>query len=119
MNEACQPINLVLLRGQLRAEPVDRELPSGARVVQFDVTTTLDGTTSTAPVSMTDPPKTSLAALSAGADVVVFGTVHRRFFRVDGRTQSRTEVVAQRVVGARRTASVRRLLAEAVATIDP
>ena len=119
MNATIRPINLVVLRGALRAEPVERELPSGARVVQFDVATELDGATSIAPVSMIDPPKTSLDALSAGADVVVFGTVHRRFFRVDGRTQSRTEVVAERVVGARRSAPVRRLLADAVATIDP
>jgi hypothetical protein len=118
MSTTCQPINLVVLRGQVRAEPVQRELPSGSRVVQFDVATEVDGATSTAPVSMTDPPTTSLEAIAVGADVVVFGGVRRRFFRVDGRTQSRTEVVAQRVVAARRTASVNRLLTAAAATID-
>ena len=37
---------------------------------------------------------------SAGADVVVLGSVRRRFFRAGGATQSRTEVVAEKVVAA-------------------
>ena len=37
-----------------------------------------------------------------GVDVVVIGTVRRRFFRVGGATQSRTEIVADVVIPARR-----------------
>jgi hypothetical protein len=72
----------------------------------------------TAPVSMTDPPRSVRTAITAGARLVVVGQVHRRFFRVAGRTQSRTEVVARRVVGIRRAATATRLLADAVAAIQ-
>ena len=45
---------------------------------------------------------------AAGAEVVVVGSVRRRFFRAGGATQSRTEVVAEQVVAARRGRDVRR-----------
>jgi single-strand DNA-binding protein len=51
--------------------------------------------------------------------VVVVGSVRRRFFRVGGATQSRTEVVADRVVAARRAREVRRMLGAASVLLDP
>ncbi|HET7523922.1 MAG TPA: hypothetical protein VFJ79_07250, partial [Acidimicrobiales bacterium] len=55
--------------------------------------------------------------LDAGVGVVVVGRVRRRFFRSGGVTQSRTEVVASRVVRAGASARVRAALDEAAAAI--
>ncbi len=101
--------NLVVLRGTLTAEARLRELPSGSAVAQFDVTTRDDSGTQSVPVAWFDPPP-SVAELEAGADLVVVGSVRRRFFRAGGATQSRTEVVAEKVVPASRARDVRRAL---------
>lgn len=101
--------NLVVLRGTLVADPRLRELPSGRVLSQFDVTTR-DGTgTQSVPVAWFEPPKAGVPAV-AGDDVVVIGSVRRRFFRIGGATQSRTEVVAEQVIPARRRRQVDRSL---------
>ncbi len=89
--------NLVLLRGVLAADVTVRPLPSGGSVSQFDVVTRDDVGTRTVPVAWTDPPVGGVP-VEAGEEVVVVGHVNRRFFRVGGATQSRTEVVAEHVV---------------------
>jgi single-strand DNA-binding protein len=102
--------NVVILRGAVRGEPVIRELPGRGVMVQFDVSTRLASheraSTVSAPVAWADPSATSLAAVVDGAEVVVVGTVRRRFFRVGGATQSRTEVVADSVIPSRRRKQV-------------
>ena len=70
------------------------------------------------PVAWFDAPATG-RALTAGTDVVVVGSVRRRFFRTAGATQSRTEVVAERIVAARRGREVRRLLESVGLLPDP
>jgi len=112
-----ETMNLVVLRGAVRSEPVERTLPSGSLVVQFDISAPLDGSAASAPVSITEPARAVLDCLEAGANVVVLGGVRRRFFRSGGTTQSRTEVIATRVVPVRRRAAVAKLLAEASATL--
>lgn len=113
--------NLAVLCGSLVNGPTTRELADGAVVVQFDVTTPIgDGGAPgnvSVPVAWYDPSPAGLAPLTAGVDVVVLGTVRRRFFRSGGMTQSRTEVVADRVVPSRRTKTVRALLAAAAAVL--
>jgi single-strand DNA-binding protein len=111
--------NLVVLRGTLVADPRLRELPSGSVLTQFDVTTRDGSGTQSVPVAWFEPPSSGVPA-AAGDDVVVIGSVRRRFFRVGGATQSRTEVVAEQVIPARRGRqvgrsldAVRRLLGEA------
>lgn len=102
--------NIAVLRGVVRGEPVTRVLPSGGVVVQFDVSTTVRsrGTVSntSVPVAWADPSSASMACLADGNELVVVGTVQRRFFRVGGATQSRTEVVAESVISARRRKQV-------------
>jgi single-strand DNA-binding protein len=102
--------NLAVVRGAISNEPQRRELPSGGAVVQFDVTTRLfpDGrpVSVSVPIAWNDPPAAAIGAIAAGAEVVVVGTVRRRFFRVGGATQSRTEVVAESVLPARRRKQV-------------
>ncbi len=102
--------NVAVLRGAVRGDPVTRVLPSGGVVVQFDVSTTVRfrGTVSntSVPVAWADPSSASMAGLVDGNELVVVGTVQRRFFRVGGATQSRTEVVAESVIPARRRKQV-------------
>lgn len=101
--------NLVLLRGVLVAPPTLRELPAGGTVSQFDVTTRDDSGAHTVPVAWHDPPAAGLP-LDPGDAVIVIGRVSRRFFRVGGATQSRTEVVAEHVVAASNRRQVGRAL---------
>ena len=118
MNASRQ--NLVVLRGVLTAEPQERTLPTGAVAVQFDVRTALGdaGDGAVATVRFVDRSVADdRASLEVGEDVVVIGTVCRRFFRVAGATQSRTEVVAEVVVPRRRTRSVRSAIARAARSL--
>ncbi len=107
---AATPANIVVLRGTVRGEPVIRVLPSGGVVVQFDVSTpvTSRGTVSntSVPVAWADPSSASRACLVDGNQLVVVGSVQRRFFRTGGATQSRTEVVVESVIPARRRKQV-------------
>lgn len=113
--------NLVVLRGAVVAPPQPRTLPSGSVVVQFDVRTSLgpDGTGGAAsvPVSWPDPPAADLDSVTAGKEVTVIGSVQRRFFRVGGATQSRTEVVVETLVPDRRKRTVRSAIARAVESL--
>ena len=69
------------------------------------------------PVAWLDPPTGGVPA-GPGDELVVVGSVRRRFFRSGGTTQSRTEVVAERVVAAARRRDVRRALDAARAALD-
>lgn len=96
-------LNLAIIRGRLVAEPNLRTLPSGGLVAQFDLATGQG----TAPVAWHDPTPAITNIMRSGLSLVVVGRVHRRFFRSAGRTQARTEVVADRIIPARRAATVR------------
>jgi single-strand DNA-binding protein len=113
--------NLVVLRAIMATDPTSRELADGTVVVQFDVTTPAHIEAKTpklsVPVAWINPSPAALAPLSQGEDVVVIGSVRRRFFRSGAMTQSRTEVVADRVVPTRRVKTVRSLLAEAAQSL--
>ena len=108
-------MNVVVLRGRLPRDPEHRDLATGGHVVQFDLSTQLEDGTVTVPVSWFDPPAS--ANLAADAEVVLVGSVRRRFFRAGGTTQSRTEVVAHSVTSAGRRAAVAKLLDAAVEQI--
>jgi hypothetical protein len=91
-------MNLVTLRGRLARPAADRLLPSGDRMVGFEVTTEgPDGKAETVPVVWFGAPA-SVATYEADEQVLVVGRVRRRFFRAGEATQSRTEVVADLVV---------------------
>ena len=109
--------NLAVVRGSLSGEVTTRELSAGRSVAQFDVTTRDEAGTQTVPVAWFDPPPAGVPA-APGDQIVVVGSVRRRFFRTGGGTQSRTEVVAERVVAADRRRDVRRALEAARAALD-
>ena len=107
-------MNVVVLAGRLSGPPIDRVLESGTRLLSLQVTTQApDERAESVPVAWFDPQAGALD-MEEGDEVVVVGRVRRRFFRTGAGTQSRTEVVADRIVPARRAASVRTALASAV-----
>jgi single-strand DNA-binding protein len=116
-NESTALSNLAVIRGTVPSEPQARDLPAGGVVVQFDVTTRIETngreTTVSVPVAWNDPTPAQLGILVVGAELVVVGTVRRRFFRVGGATQSRTEVVADAVIPVRRHKGVAAALRDA------
>jgi single-strand DNA-binding protein len=115
--------NVALLRGAVRGDPVTRVLPSGGVVVQFDVSTAVRSTgtvsNTSVPVAWADPSSASMAYLTDGNEVVVVGAVQRRFFRVGGATQSRTEVVAESVIPVRRRKQVEVALDAVIDRLGP
>ena len=113
--------NIAVIRGSIRTEPTVRELPGGSFVAQFDVATTTESAgrrlSVSVPIAWNDPTAAQRGILVGGCEVLVVGTVRRRFFRVGGVTQSRTEVVADAVVPLRphpRVGTARRAAADRV-----
>ncbi|MFM2077429.1 MAG: hypothetical protein RJA49_1319 [Actinomycetota bacterium] len=101
-------MNHVLLLGRLSSAPQERALASGSVLWSLELTTdTPDGAWSV-PVAWFDPP--SPVAFTTGDEVMVVGSVRRRFFRGAGGTQSRTEVVAAEVVAATAKRKMQRVL---------
>jgi len=123
MNDHDEPVlgNIAVICGSIRTEPTVRELPGGSVVVQFDVAATLDSEgrhlVTSVPIAWNDPTTTQRGVLACGIEVVVVGTVRRRFFRVGGVTQSRTEVVADAVVPRRQRKRVATALSAASARV--
>lgn len=109
--------NLVVLAGTVTNDPTRRMLRSGVEVMNFDINTPLGDERASVPLAWYHP--STASSFVAGDDVVVIGTVRRRFFRIGGQTQSRTEVVVDRIVPARRTKSVRSAVAAAAARLTP
>lgn len=112
-------MNLVVLCGTLSSDPIVRQLPSGESLTALQVTTVTSEGRRSVPVSTAA--NDELAALAAGDEVAVLGTVERRFFRAAGSTRSSTEVRASAVVRLGDRRRVRRLLAQAgqLLAVDP
>ena len=113
-------MNLVVLRGTLSRPPVTRDLRSGDLLVTYEVTTpgrTGEAATSVPVVWFAPPP--GAADLDEGTEVVVVGVVRRRFFGgASGATQSRTEVVADKVLRASRAKAVERAVLDALGAAE-
>jgi len=106
-------LNLAVVAGSLSRAPEPRTLPSGDELLALEVTVRSPGRpTATVPVAW-PAPTTAAASWDAGQSVVVVGHVRRRFFRAAGTTQSRVEVVAERVVPAERRRAARSAVAAA------
>lgn len=111
-------LNIVTLLGRLARPAEERLLPSGDRLLTLELSVARPGERGeSVPVVWFDPPASALE-LDVDTAVVVVGRVRRRFFRTGGATQSRTEVVADRVVPARQLKRVRAALADAVGRLE-
>lgn len=111
-------MNLAVLIGHLSSPAQVRTLESGSTLVSLHVTVAGEPgqRADSIPVAWFDPPAWA-ADLDEGEQVVVVGRVRRRFF---GRpvTQTRTEVVAESVVKARRTKQAAALVDRALGRLD-
>ena len=91
-------LNLVVVIGVLGKPPQVRSLPSGYSLASFDLQVArADQAPDIVPIAVFDPPE-RVSDFQAGQAILAVGRVRRRFFRVGGSTQSRTEVVADHVV---------------------
>ena len=109
--------NLAVLIGVLSRDAELRTLPSGDHVVALEITVPSDTRSAeSVPVSWPDAPVTA-ASWEKGEALLVTGRVRRRYFRARGVTQSRTEVVAARVLPVRRRAAAGKALEAAVRTL--
>jgi single-strand DNA-binding protein len=118
MNE--ESLNVAVLRGVCSSPADVRVLPSEEVLAQLQVTTRVDGKARSVPVAVWNP-AAWIEQLDAGDEIVVIGSVNRRFFRAAGATASRVEVEADTVVRARdgrRMATVRRRVADALDALD-
>lgn len=111
--------NLAVLAGTVISEPTRRSLPSGVDVVNFDLSTAVDGQNVSVPLAWHDPSSSAVSSFEVGEEVVVVGTVRRRFFRAGGQTQSRTEVVVDSLVPERRAKTARSLRAATADRVRP
>ena len=104
-------MNLVVVQGLVRENPVARSLSSGQQVISFELAVrSSDETLESVPIVLFD----AACQVAPDDEVVVIGRVRKRFFRAGGATQSRTEVVATRIVPARRRAQVTKALDQAI-----
>ncbi len=111
-------MNMVTLLGRLSRPAEQRLLPSGDRLVALEVTLNgPEGKDETVPVVWFDAPA-SATSLDTGRSVMVVGRVRRRFYRANGTTQSRTEVVAETVVPANQTKRIQAGLRSAAARLE-
>jgi len=78
------------------------EFPSGAATILLD----LASNGRMVPVALADPSAEQAGLVVEGAELLVVGPVLRRYFRVAGATQSRTEIVADVLVPLRRVDEV-------------
>src|SRR3954447_20368494 len=110
-------MNVVALVGRLTRPAEHRELPSGSRLLSYDIpTTNAEGPAESVPVVWFDAPAS--AAYDVDEVVVVIGRVRRRFFRAGGVTQSRTEVVADSVYPTRQKKRLQASIETARARLD-
>jgi single-strand DNA-binding protein len=118
MTDVAEMTNLVVLVGRLARPAEQRELPSGDRLVAYEVTVARPGARAEGvPVVWLGAP-TSAADHDVDDVVLVIGRVRRRFFRAAGVTQSRTEVVADVVVPTRLAKRARAALAAACTRLE-
>ena len=106
-------MNVVALSGRLARPAELRELPSGDRLVSLQLTVECPGSRADSVPVVWVPAPASAADHDVGDEVVVVGRVRRRFFRRGAITESRTEVVAERIVPRRQAKRVQAALESA------
>ncbi|MEO9224625.1 MAG: hypothetical protein ABI276_06510 [Acidimicrobiales bacterium] len=110
-------INVSILRGRLLRDPEERTLASGTRLLSLAVTIPIaDGPDESVPVGWFDPPGRA-TRFRAGHEVLVIGRTRKRFYRANGATVSRTEVVAEVVLASGRSRGAQRRVEEVAANL--
>ncbi len=109
-------MNVVVLRGLLSEEPVERTLASGVTVTNWEVRAEESGVSHSVPVQWEDADR-KIQAVGAGDEVVVLGVVRRRFFRTGGATAARTEVLGHGLAKPTQKVALARLFESARSSI--
>ena len=120
--QSTSTINLAIVRGSASGPPEIRQLSSGRRVATFSVRTHALGPPATSvPVAAWDPPAW-VEAVDEGDELIVAGSVRRRFYRaVTGSLASRVELEAAivgRASDARKIRRARHLAEEALEALE-
>lgn len=90
-------LNDLLLRGRVSAQAIEKELPSGDKVVEFRLIvsrTKRDGVDTLDMAAWSAKARRFALSLTAGEWIEVSGSVHRRFWRGAGGLASRWQVEA-------------------------
>ena len=90
-------VNVVVLAGTVAAEPVERRMPSGDEVTEIRLSVPEAGKRLLPlPIAVwhASVGKRALKGIGKGDDVLVYGTLARRFYRSGAGARSLTEVVA-------------------------
>ena len=93
-------VNVVVLAGTVSADPVQRQMPSGDEVTELRLSVPESGKRLLPlPVAAWHATvgKRSLKGIAKGDDVLVHGTLVRRFYRSGAGARSLTEVVATEI----------------------
>lgn len=108
-------MNVAIVQGRVKGEPDRRSAQDGTLLLSFDViVTVVDRPSQQVPVTWAGPDGRA-PTVEEGMSVTVVGHVLRRFYRSGGRTLSRTDVRADRVVrgvGARASSAMQAVLSE-------
>ena len=111
-------VNVGLVVGACSAVPEVRVLESGSRVASLAVRCPApDGRATSVPVTVWDPPAW-VAELEPGDQVVVVGSLRRRFYRGSAGVGSRVDLESTGISRARDGRRVRALLARVSAVVD-
>jgi single-strand DNA-binding protein len=105
--------NVVVLVGRLARPAQFRLLPSGDGLVEYQLTVPRPAERADSVPVVWEKPPPSAVDHDTDTEVVVVGRVRRRFFRAGGRTESRTEVVADVVVPTRQAKKARAAISAA------
>lgn len=111
-------INLAVIRGHLTAPPELRELPSGRDMAMLQITTRPAQGAISAPVVIWDP-SDWVTVLDTGTELVVIGSVRRRFYRAGTTTASRVEIEASGIALASDKRRVAQLFRRVETALDP
>ena len=101
LQELDHSLNDVLLRGRVSALAVEKELPSGDKVVEFRLIVTRldrDGVDTLDIAAWSAKSRRTALALKPGQWIEVSGSIHRRFWQSPGGLASRWQVEAVEIV---------------------
>ena len=91
-------MNVAIVQGRVKGNTDRRSAQDGTLLLSFDVVVTVpDGPSQQVPVTWAGPDGRE-PTLEAGTLVTVVGHVFRRFYRSGGKTISRTDVRADRII---------------------
>ncbi len=103
--------NLVMVVGRVRVDPVLRAAPNEEVLLTFDLVSGTGTERRTVPVSWQGR-AARVPRVAVDDEIMVLGTVQRRFFRTGGVTANTVDVRAERV--ARTPAARRKVMSEAI-----